>query len=273
MQAASLVFLSMRNAKQNLVLFHNSLKGKQISSELASCETIRYQAAESMEQLQSLLERQVRLISFSAPPLALALTVANLRSLLGLGGLIVVVNKAKLSEQITDLLLAGADIVLDDESLTVTELLTWESVLVRRADGFLRAQSRHELEGAQQAGAGSLIARHQSKPAATPWYLVDGGWGLKDPQGNLFDLTTGERFFLESFVGQIDKRVQRNELIEKNATLNENSRAIDSLISRLRRKLRQKNSHLPIKAVHGWGYSFNGLLLDESKAQLEKVKR
>lgn len=253
----------MKYAKQTIVLFQNSLKRELLCSELKQCEAVTYQEAESTEQVLRLLDQNIQLISFSASQSALALIVANLRNTLGVGGLVVVIDSIDSEGKTTDLLLAGADVVLVDKGLTSTELLAWDAVLVRRAEWFLRAQRTGLIEPSLMSEVAST--EHEPVRSEEVWYLMEGGWSLKDPKGRFFDLTSGERLFLESFVGQVDKRIEREELLEKNAILNKNSRAIDSLISRLRRKLKEKNSYLPIKAIHGWGYSFNGLLVDESK--------
>lgn len=256
----------MKNAKQTLVLFQSSTIKNKICAEITECESITYWSAESMIQLQDLIDQnQVPLIFAQAPQLPLVLTVTKLRALVGLGSLIVVTDTGS-STQVSETLSAGADVVVAGETLTHTELLAWSSALLRRTEAFLhnQASGRDSAEGALLVGpAGGRTAREP----LPPWRLVDGGWRLLTPSGESCNLTSSERFFLESFVGQVDKRVSREELLQQSPSLNQDSRAIDSLISRLRRKVQAKKQYLPIKAIHGWGYSFTELLLgDELEA-------
>lgn len=249
----------MKYVKQTIVLFQSPADSERVCDELKQHHVLCYKLVESINDLHALLEQgNVPLIFVNAPQLPLNLTVVNLRTLVGLGGLIVAATLSQ-PEQITDLLLAGADSVVSGATVTHTELLAWKTVLLRRAEGFLRLQevrceSKEEFDQSIHEAVNEL---------QVVWRLADGGWRLISPSGVGINLTSSERFFLEHFVGQVDKCLSREELLEKNTALTQNSRAIDSLISRLRRKVMQKNLHLPIKSVHGWGYSFTGLLLDE----------
>lgn len=259
----------MKYAKQTIVLFQSATDSARVCDELKQHHVQYYELVESPNDLQALLEQgNVPLIFVNAPQLPLNLTVVNLRTLVGLGGLIVAATLNQ-PEQATDLLLAGADSVVSGVTVTHTELLAWKSVLLRRAEGFLRLQevrsdSKEELDQSIHEAVSEL---------QVIWRLADGGWRLISPSGVGINLTSSERFFLEHFVGQVDKRLSREELLEKNAALTQNSRAIDSLISRLRRKVMQKNLHLPIKSVHGWGYSFTGLLLDEDSSVTQALEK
>ncbi len=265
----TLYLLFMRNAKQTVVLFQGTKTTQEIGTDLSRQGTLTYCQADTVEQLQLLLDEQrAALIGFQASQLPLAITVAYIRTLIGLGGLIVITASDE-GDAAADYLLAGADAVVSAQSASAMALLAWQTVLVRRADGFMRLQAERYDESPSplpppqgQLPSSNVVA----EPDA--WVLVEGGWHLKSPAGDTFSLTSSERFFLESFIGERNKRVSRMALLTKNASLNESSRAIDSLLSRLRRKLKQKNTHLPVKAVHGWGYSFSGLLLseDETKA-------
>lgn len=248
----------MRNAKQTIVLFQNSADSSRLCAELDEQNGVPYQQTKGSTHLQELLNQdQSPLLIVHVAQLPLALSVTNTRTVLGVGGLIVVTESSMRSH--TDLLLAGADVVLSS-TVSTTEILAWSSVLLRRAEGFLRAQEKGSLSSATDR---VVSAGHSEHPAQLEWRLLDGGWRLLSPTGVSINLTSSERFFLESFVGQPDKRVSREALLERNATLNESSRAIDSLISRLRRKAMLQKVHLPIKSVHGWGYTFTGLLRGE----------
>lgn len=259
----------MKYAKQTIVLFQSATDSARVCDDLKRHHILSYRLVESINDLPALLEQgQVPLLFVNAPQLPLSLTVVNLRTLVGLGGLVVAPTLHQ-AEQATELLLAGADSVVAGSTVTHTELLAWKSVLLRRAEGFLRFQElRSESKEEFDQSVHNAVSELQ-----VIWRLTDGGWRLISPSGVGINLTSSERFFLEHFAGQVDKRLSREELLAKNSTLTQNSRAIDSLISRLRRKMMQKNLHLPIKSVHGWGYSFTGLLLTEDSNVIQALEK
>ena len=73
------------------------------------------------------------------------------------------------------------------------------------------------------------------------------------------DLTGAEFDLLATFIGQPQRVIGRERLIELTRTrLGDSSdRSIDVLVSRLRRKLSAAGGNPPITTVRGVGYMFN----------------
>ena len=82
---------------------------------------------------------------------------------------------------------------------------------------------------------------------------------LKSPDGAIVPLTGAEFDLLASFLGQPQRVIARERLIELSRTrLGDSSdRSIDVLVSRLRRKLSTEDKPAPIVTVRGVGYMFN----------------
>ncbi len=93
-----------------------------------------------------------------------------------------------------------------------------------------------------------------------------GGWAanfprreLRSPAGAVVELTGAEFDLLASFLGQPQRVIARERLIElSRARLGDSSdRSVDVLVSRLRRKLSIEGAPAPIVTVRGIGYMFN----------------
>ncbi|WP_157218217.1 response regulator [Flavisphingomonas formosensis] len=82
---------------------------------------------------------------------------------------------------------------------------------------------------------------------------------LRSPSGAIVDLTGAEFDLLGTFVGQPQRVIGRERLIELSRTrLSDSSdRSIDVLVSRLRRKLSADGAKPPIVTVRGIGYMFS----------------
>ncbi len=82
---------------------------------------------------------------------------------------------------------------------------------------------------------------------------------LRSPTGAMIDLTGAEFDLLATFIGQPQRVIGRERLIELTRTrLGDSSdRSIDVLVSRLRRKLTAAGGNPPITTVRGVGYMFN----------------
>lgn len=82
---------------------------------------------------------------------------------------------------------------------------------------------------------------------------------LTAPSGAIVELTGAEFDLLASFVGQPQRVIARERLVELSRTrLGDSSdRSIDVLVSRLRRKLSAAGHQPPIGTVRGIGYIFN----------------
>ena len=82
---------------------------------------------------------------------------------------------------------------------------------------------------------------------------------LRSPTGAIVDLTGAEFDLLATFLGQPQRVIGRERLIEMSRTrLGDSSdRSIDVLVSRLRRKLSAAGGAPPIVTVRGVGYMFS----------------
>jgi hypothetical protein len=90
------------------------------------------------------------------------------------------------------------------------------------------------------------------------WQLSLSRRELRSPSGAMVDLTGAEFDLLATFVGQRQRVLGRERLIELSRTrLGDSSdRSIDVLVSRLRRKLSAGGGEPPIVTVRGVGYMF-----------------
>ncbi|HRL20714.1 MAG TPA: EAL domain-containing protein [Alcaligenes sp.] len=149
------------------------------------------------------------------------------------------------------LLLTGADACMPVD-IDVPELMAWCHAVRRR---FLHADG---TPIAQQSDEQGLSEQDE-------WILRDKGWTLVSPDDVSLELTHSERQLMDAFVRHADARFSREDLMRDKGIAAGDSRAVDSLISRLRRKAAQAGVTVPIKSVHGWGYTFTGRLV----AQLE----
>ena len=100
---------------------------------------------------------------------------------------------------------------------------------------------------------------------ASGWFLHRGDMALHLPNGAVLRLTGNEWLVAQRLLGAGDhapvSRSSLNSLIGRPAD-NPKDRAIDILISRLRRKCADAGADLPVTAVRGQGYLFNGVMLD-----------
>lgn len=90
------------------------------------------------------------------------------------------------------------------------------------------------------------------------WSLSYARRELRSPQGALVDLTGAEFDLLSTFIGQAQRVIGRERLIELSRTrlADSSDRSIDVLVSRLRRKLSTADKTPPIVTVRGIGYMF-----------------
>jgi len=81
------------------------------------------------------------------------------------------------------------------------------------------------------------------------------------PGGHEIALTTAEFELLSAFLGQRGRALSRDQLIEliKGRTWEISDRAVDGLVSRLRRKLPPRGDRASpyIRTIHGMGYAFS----------------
>ncbi len=119
------------------------------------------------------------------------------------------------------------------------------------------------------ARIGAVLRRHGSEPNEEAEHRTNevhfDGWRLSmsrrelhSPTGAMVDLTGAEFDLLATFVGQPQRVLGRERLIELSRTrLGDSSdRSIDVLVSRLRRKLAAIGGETPFVTVRGVGYMF-----------------
>lgn len=91
------------------------------------------------------------------------------------------------------------------------------------------------------------------------WRLSTARRELRSPSGAIVDLTGAEFDLLNVFLGQSQRVIGRERLIELSRTrlADSSDRSVDVLVSRLRRKLSGPDGPAPIKTVRGIGYMFS----------------
>lgn len=91
------------------------------------------------------------------------------------------------------------------------------------------------------------------------WTLSTARRELRSPGGAIVDLTGAEFDLLSVFLGQPQRVIGRERLIELSRTrlADSSDRSVDVLVSRLRRKLSTHDNSAPIKTVRGVGYMFS----------------
>lgn len=120
------------------------------------------------------------------------------------------------------------------------------------------------------ARIGAVLRRHAGEVVAGKpssgneihfdgWRLSTARRELRSPGGAIVDLTGAEFDLLSAFLGQPQRVIGRERLIELSRTrlADSSDRSVDVLVSRLRRKLSTAGKRAPIKTVRGVGYIFS----------------
>lgn len=210
----------------------------------------------SLEQVAEARLSQADLLLFPVEAGYVPLMVAKLRNDFGSLGIVAVQSGLSASARV-QLLLTGADACLALD-VQVPELMAWCHAVRRR--------NVYAAVGASQA-----MQEVQDHSGQQEWILRDKGWTLVAPNGVGLELTHSERQLMDAFIRHADARFSREDLMRDKGLAASDSRAVDSLISRLRRKASQAGVALPIKSVHGWGYTFTGKLIAQQGLQDNEV--
>ncbi|WP_324741054.1 response regulator transcription factor [Tsuneonella sp. CC-YZS046] len=122
--------------------------------------------------------------------------------------------------------------------------------LIARIGAVLR---RHGGQGIGEARRETGELRFQG------WKFSTARRELHSPSGAIVDLTGAEFDLLNVFLGQPQRVIGRERLIELSRTrlADSSDRSVDVLVSRLRRKLSTAGGKAPIKTVRGIGYMFS----------------
>lgn len=206
----------------------------------------------SLENVAEARQTQVDLLLFPVEAGYVPLMVAKLRNDFGSLGIVAVQSGLSASARV-QLLLTGADACLALD-VQVPELMAWCHA-VRRRNVYAAVDSAQAMEEVPEPSG------------LQEWILRDKGWTLVAPNGVGLELTHSERQLMDAFIRHADARFSREDLMRDKGLAASDSRAVDSLISRLRRKASQAGVALPIKSVHGWGYTFTGKLLAQQEQQ------
>ncbi|MCQ9617599.1 EAL domain-containing protein [Paenalcaligenes niemegkensis] len=243
----------MEYAKQLVVVFDHAARCQAMVDELSAIGVTATIVANGTAGFKSMLENanaSAEVLLLHCDHQHFALVIANLRSVVSYSG-IVAIGAFEDPAQRIELLLAGADACLP-EHVAGSELMALQHALQRRAEKFiLNLDKPPAAKGTE--GQAAHAAEHFPR-----WSMRDKGWTLVSPEGVGIQLTYGERFLVELLSSSPEGRVSRQQLMMSKVDTPQNSRAVDSLISRLRRKAKDAGVELPIKSVHGWGYSFAG---------------
>ena len=115
----------------------------------------------------------------------------------------------------------------------------------------------------RRGGNGNQAEAGDEKPSRNElrfdgWTLSTSRRELRSPSGAIVDLTGAEFDLLAAFLGQPQRVIGRERLIEMSRTrlADSSDRSVDVLVSRLRRKLTADGGSAPIRTVRGIGYMF-----------------
>ncbi|WP_415036479.1 response regulator transcription factor [Azonexus sp.] len=125
-------------------------------------------------------------------------------------------------------------------------------------------------------GAVALAAKAQAAgpldgpaaPAESAWVLRNDAWSLVSPEGKAFQLGAKERLFMQQVMRTPDEIVSREAIVEILAAdaAEWDPQSMDTMLSRLRRKIDNAGLTLPLRTVRGQGYMF----LSHSQRHLER---
>jgi DNA-binding response OmpR family regulator len=110
----------------------------------------------------------------------------------------------------------------------------------------------------RRSGNGIETEKGRNEARFDGWSLSYARRELRSPEGALVDLTGAEFDLLSTFIGQSQRVIGRERLIElsRMRLADSSDRSIDVLVSRLRRKLSAADKPPPIVTVRGVGYMF-----------------
>lgn len=105
----------------------------------------------------------------------------------------------------------------------------------------------------------SVARRMRNAAPAQAWRLVDGGWSLRAPDGQAFELTGSERILMESLMERPGEAIARDALIERlsDGTSDFDPHRLDVLVHRLRKKFSNRQLRLPVRAIYRGGFVFS----------------
>ncbi|CUJ35656.1 EAL domain-containing protein [Achromobacter ruhlandii] len=104
-----------------------------------------------------------------------------------------------------------------------------------------------------------------AEPAAAEqsWRLCDNEWTLVSPGGAAVNLTPMERTVLKGMHGHPERVIRRAGFAAAGLDIVGNGRALDLVISRLKRKGVAAGMAIPIRSLRGKGYAFSATLVQD----------
>lgn len=102
--------------------------------------------------------------------------------------------------------------------------------------------------------------------AEKSWRLCDNEWTLVSPAGPGVSLTPMERAVLKGMHAHAERLIRRADFAVASLDIPGNGRALDLVISRLKRKGAAAGLSIPIRSLRGKGYSFSAALAQDSAA-------
>ncbi|MFY2643507.1 EAL domain-containing protein [Achromobacter insuavis] len=99
--------------------------------------------------------------------------------------------------------------------------------------------------------------------AEQSWRLCDNDWTLVSPAGPGVSLTPMERAVLKGMYGHPERIIRRADFAAASLDIPGNGRALDLVISRLKRKGVAAGMTIPIRSLRGKGYSFSATLAQD----------
>lgn len=104
-----------------------------------------------------------------------------------------------------------------------------------------------------------------AEPAVTEqsWRLCDNEWTLASPGGAVVNLTPMERAVLKGMHGHPERVIRRAGFAAASLDIAGNGRALDLVISRLKRKGAAAGMAIPIRSLRGKGYAFSAALVQD----------
>ncbi|WNO09948.1 response regulator transcription factor [Teredinibacter sp. KSP-S5-2] len=117
------------------------------------------------------------------------------------------------------------------------------------------------VTGAELACAIHNLAARVALRTAPPkdhWILDCRRWSLNAPNGNSYGLNVKERRFLKTLLENPGQPTEKSELLKKLGYLEDRhgQHALESMVMRLRKKIRCHMNGAPIKTIRGLGYQF-----------------
>jgi DNA-binding response OmpR family regulator len=104
---------------------------------------------------------------------------------------------------------------------------------------------------------------HRQDQDLAPWKLERKGWKLITPKGEAITLTSKEFEFMASLSLRSNTIVARKDILKilNYPTTGQASHALESMISRLRKKIEASGYEFPVKTSHGIGYCLSADLI------------